>query len=159
MNATHIHLMMTHLPVIGTFAGLGLLVFGLARRSQELKKTAFGMLAIAALLAVPVYLSGEPAEDIVERIPGVSHSNIEQHEEAAALAFTAVLAVGAIALTGLIWRRKQPIPGWMLSVTLAGSIVSAGMIAWTANLGGKVRHTEILSNYTALSDRNEQHRE
>jgi hypothetical protein len=42
-------------------------------------------------------------------------------------------------------------------VTLAGSIVSAGLMAWTANLGGKVRHTEIASNPTPLTDKNEQH--
>lgn len=157
MNAAHIHLIMTHVPVIGTFAGLGLLTFGFFRKSQELKKAALGMLVIAALFAVPVYLSGEPAEEIVEGIPGVSHASIEQHEDAAAVAFTTVLAVGTIALGGLIWRRKQGIPGWLLSLTLAGSIVSAGLMAWTANLGGKVRHTEISPNAISLSDKNEQH--
>lgn len=157
MNEAHIHLMLTHVPVIGTFAALGLLAFGFVRKSQELKKAALGILVIAALFAVPVYLSGEPAEDLVESIPGVAHASIERHEDAAAVAFTTLLAVGAIALGGLIWRRKQAVPGWLLSVTLAGSIVSAGMMAWTANLGGKVRHTEIASNPTPLPDKNEQH--
>ena len=87
----------------------------------------------------------------------MAHASIERHEDAAAVAFTTLLAVGAIALGGLIWRRKQAVPGWLLSVTLAGSIVSAGMMAWTANLGGKVRHTEIASNPTPLPDKNEQH--
>lgn len=157
MNAAHIHLIMTHVPVIGTFAALGLLAFGLVRNSQDLKKAALGILVIAALFAVPVYLSGEPAEEIIEGIPGVSHATIEQHEDAAAVAFTTLLVVGALALGGLVWRRKQALPGWLLSLTLAGSIVSAGMMAWTANLGGKVRHTEIQPNSIPLSDKGEQH--
>ena len=51
MNAAHIHLMMTHVPVIGTFAALGLLAFAFARKSQELKKAALGILVVAALFA------------------------------------------------------------------------------------------------------------
>jgi hypothetical protein len=159
MNAAHIHLMMTHVPLIGTFAGLGLLAFGLARKSQELKKAALGILVIAALIAVPVYLTGEPAEDLLEAVTGVSHASIERHEEAATIAFATLVALGAIALVGLIWRRKQAIPGWFLSLALAGSIVSAGMMAWTANLGGKVRHTEISQNQPAAADENEEHHE
>ncbi len=157
MNAAHIHLIMTHVPVIGTFAALGLLAFGLVRKSQDLKKAALVILVIAALFAVPVYLSGEQAEEIMEGIPGVSHATVEQHEDAAAVAFTTLLVVGALALGGLVWRRKQALPGWLLSLTLAGSIVSAGMMAWTANLGGKVRHTEIQPNSISLSDKGEQH--
>ena len=155
MNAAYLHLMMTHVPVIGTFAGLGLLAFGVLRKSQELKKVGLGILVIAALFAVPVYLTGEPAEDAVERIAGVSRASIEQHEDAAAIAFTTLVAVGAFALVGLIWRRKQAIPTWYLSLTLAGSIVSSGMMAWTANLGGKVRHTEISGIAPAAANKNE----
>ena len=157
MNAAHIHLIMTHVPVMGTFAAFGLLAFGFIRKSQELKKAALGILVIAALFAVPVYLSGEPAEEIIEGIPGVSHATIERHEDAAAVAFTTLLVVGAVALGALIWRRKQALPGWLLFLTFAGSIVSAGMMAWTANLGGKVRHTEISPNSIQLADQSEQH--
>ncbi len=159
MNAAHIHLMMTHVPVIGTFAGLGLLAFGLVRKSQELKKAALGILFIAALFSVPVYLTGEPAEDVVERMAGVSHAGIERHEEAAATAFTTLVVVGAVAFVGLIWRRKQAIPSWYLSLILAGSIVSAGLMAWTANLGGKVRHTEISGSAITSAAEHNEHRD
>jgi len=78
MNATHLHLMLNHLPVLGTAFGLGLLLFGLWRRSNELKKTALGVFVIIALAGVPVYLTGEPAEDGVESLPGVSKPIMEQ---------------------------------------------------------------------------------
>ena len=66
MNATHLHLMLNHIPVLGTVFGLGLLVFALWRKSEELKKAALGIFLIVALLAVPVYLTGEPAEGVAD---------------------------------------------------------------------------------------------
>ena len=37
MNATHLQLMLNHLPVLGSAFGLVLLIFGLWRKSDELK--------------------------------------------------------------------------------------------------------------------------
>lgn len=78
MNAPHLHLLLNHVPVLGSAFGLGLLAFALWRKSDELKKTAFGVFVIAALLAVPGYLSGEPAEEGVESLPGVFKAIIKE---------------------------------------------------------------------------------
>jgi hypothetical protein len=48
-----------------------------------LKRISLGIFIIVALLAIPAYLTGEPTEELVENLPGVSKSSIEQHEEAA----------------------------------------------------------------------------
>ena len=72
MNAIHVHLMLTHVPVLGTVFGLGLLLVALWRRSDEVKKVALGVFVLAALFAVPVYLTGEPAEDGVNPTSGSS---------------------------------------------------------------------------------------
>ena len=147
MNATHLHLILNHLPVLGTAFGLGLLLFGLWRRSSELKKTALGVFVIVALAAVPVYLTGEPAEDGVESLPGVSKPVIEQHEKAAGVALTGVVVLGVAALGGLIcFRRGRLLPAWFSVSLLATSMIVSGLMAWTANLGGQVRHTEIRAN-------------
>lgn len=152
MNATHLHLMLNHIPVLGTAFGLGLLVFALFRKSEELKKAAFGVFVIVALLAVPVYLTGEPAEDVAKPLPGVSKPLIEQHEEAAAVAFTGVVVLGVGALAGLIvFRRGKVVPAWFGSVMLVASLFVSGLMAWTANRGGQIRHTEIRSNPPALT--------
>src|SRR5688500_14191615 len=98
MNLTHVHLMLNHVPVLATAFGLGLLVLAAWRRSDEVKKVALGLFVVGALLAVPVYLTGEPAEDAVEQLPGVSKAIIEQHEDAAAVAFTAIAVLGVAAL-------------------------------------------------------------
>lgn len=147
MSATHLHLILNHLPVLGTAFGLGLLIFGLWRRSNELKKTALGVFVIVALAAVPVYLTGEPAEEGVKSLPGVSKPIMEQHEAAAGAALIGVVVLGASALGGLIFfRRSRLLHAWFcISLLVASSIVGV-LMAWTANLGGQVRHTEIRAN-------------
>jgi len=153
MNTAHLHLILNHIPVLGTLTGLGLLSFALWKQSEEVKRTALGLLVITALLAVPGFLTGEPAEGVVKALPGVSQPIIEQHEEAAQGAFVALCCLGAVALAGLLWfRRGRVMPAWFGAVTLIGSLVVGGWMAWTANLGGQVRHSEIRSAGQAQAD-------
>jgi hypothetical protein len=144
MNLIHLHLMLNPAPILGTLFGLGLLGFGLWRKSMDNQKAALGMLVLAALLAVPVFLTGEPAEDAAENQPGVSQPIIEAHESAATGAFG---GVGVAALGGLIvFRRGKPLLVWFGSAILGTSLIVGGLMAWTANLGGQVRHTEVRKN-------------
>lgn len=99
--------MLNHIPVLGIAFGLALVSLALLRKSEELKRISLGFLIVIALLAIPAYLTGEPAEELVENLPGVSKSSIEQHEEAAQVAFAGVLIVGAAALGGLIFFRRR----------------------------------------------------
>ncbi|MHB8523017.1 MAG: hypothetical protein ACYDH9_19985 [Limisphaerales bacterium] len=144
MNMAHLHLMLNHLPVLGTVFGLCLLAVAAWKRSDELKKISLDVFVIVAVLAIPAYMTGEPAEELVRSLPGVSKALIEQHEETAQIALTGVLAVGVLALAGRIrFRRDQPIPAWLTATLLALALIVSGLMAWTANLGGQVRHPEI----------------
>ena len=122
MNGAYLHLLLNHLPVIGTIFGLLLLLFALLRKSEEVKRVALSVFVLTALAAVPTYLTGEPAEEVAEHLPGVAKALIEQHESAALLALSAALATGVVALAGLFlaWRSKQ-LPRWQLG---AGDVVS-----------------------------------
>lgn len=144
MNQAHLHLMLNHFPVIGAILCLLLLLFALMRKSDELKRASLGGLVIISLLTIPAFLTGEPAEELVENLPGVSHALIESHEEAALVAFIALGLTGALALVGLIWsRRRTTLPTWLMTAALLLTSVSLGLMARTANLGGEIRHTEI----------------
>jgi len=58
-----------------------------------------------------------------------------------------VEVVGVIALIALMVRRYSKKAGYLLTIiALLGLIGGGGLIAWTANLGGKIRHVEIRSN-------------
>jgi uncharacterized membrane protein len=144
-----LHLLLNHLPVIGTIFGLLLLLFALLCKSEEVKRSALGVFVFAALTAVPTYLTGEPAEEVAEHLPGVTHALIESHEEAALFALLAIGLTGLVSLGGLwLARRAEKLPPWMIVAPLALALIAGGLLGWTANLGGQIRHTEIRQNAT-----------
>jgi uncharacterized membrane protein len=156
MNAAHLHLILNHVPVLGTAFGLTLLAWALMRRSEELEKVSFGVLVIVALLAIPAYLTGEPAEEMVEHLPEVNHDAIEEHEDAATFAFAGVLVLGSVTFGGLIFfRRRKPIPEWLAILVLVLSVLVFAMMVRTAYLGGFIRHPELRPTFIqSLQDRN-----
>jgi uncharacterized membrane protein len=144
MTTTHFHLLLNHVPVLGTAIGLLILLMGCYRKSDELKKAALILFTLTSLVAVPTYLTGEPAGEAVEGLPGVSKAIIEKHEEAAVVAFTGIVVLGVLSLGGLLrYRYDRLLPPWFTSSTIVTSLIVCGLMAWTANLGGQIRHTEI----------------
>ena len=144
MNPVHIHLLLNHVPVIGTLVAIALLAWALLRRKPELTRASLAMFVVFALAGIVVYFTGEPAEHLVEDLPGVSHDAIEAHEEAALLATALLGGLGALALGGLVaFRRALSVPRGFAVLALGLSLLSATAMGWTANLGGKIRHTEI----------------
>ncbi len=144
MNWTHMHLLLSHLPVVGTLVGLVLLAAALLRRNTAVQAAALAVLVGSAATAVPVYVTGEPAEEVVEELAGVSGAAIEAHEESALVSLVSVglLAVVA-ALAWMMSRRGHRAARRVAVATLAFGIVTAALLARTANLGGRVRHSEI----------------
>ncbi|OGE22718.1 MAG: hypothetical protein A3J42_09380 [Candidatus Dadabacteria bacterium RIFCSPHIGHO2_12_FULL_53_21] len=152
MNAAHWHLILNHIPLVGIGFVILLMIIALARKSPELKNVAQIFTVIVALWAIPSYLTGEPAEEIVEDMPGISEDSIHEHEEFAEKAFIFIEVVGGIALIALIGGRfNKKLGNTLAVVTLVGLIAGGGLIAWTANLGGKIHHQEIRGEKTALS--------
>ena len=145
MNSAHIHLILNHVPVLGTIFGLLVLAFGLIRKSDEVKQTALGIFVLSGLLTIPVYLTGEPAEEIVENLAGVSEAIIEQHEDWAFYALILMEITGISALIALVFYGRS-FGRNLLAVTTLISVLALGSITWTANLGGQIRHTEIRAN-------------
>jgi hypothetical protein len=55
---------------------------------------------LVALLALPAYFTGEPAEEAVERAVGVTEQVIDAHEAAALVSLVGVELLGVIASAG-----------------------------------------------------------
>ena len=102
MDLVHVHLLLNHFPVIGLVLGLLLFIFAFVQRSNELKKVSLGIFVLLAILSIPVYFSGEPAEKSVENFPGVSESIIEQHEDAALVALSGLIILGIVSLIAIL---------------------------------------------------------
>jgi uncharacterized membrane protein len=144
MDSTHIHLFLNHAPVAGVAFGLFFLTMGLLRHSETMRLSAITLFTLSSLLVLPVFFTGESAEEAVEHMPGVSESVIETHEDAAKIAIWGMVILGAASIGSLTYaakRRSLPMP--LLGLVGLLAITSMGLIGRTAYLGGQIRHTEV----------------
>lgn len=77
---------------------------------------------------------------------------IERHEEIALLSTIALAAFGVLALVTLLRLRRKPVPRGIVIAALIGSAAISSAFAWTANLGGQIRHSEITTNSANLAE-------
>ena len=151
-NGAHFHLVLNHLPIIGTFVGLILLVAAMLLRSDTLKRTALIAFVSTAILTLPSYLTGESAEHAIIGLPGIERDLIETHQDAALIASLAVGILGAVAAYGFVrYRRAKIIPQWFIVAVLALAVLGGGLMLRAGNLGGQIRHTEIRAAFQPLA--------
>jgi uncharacterized membrane protein len=144
MNWAHVHLIINHFPVVTAILGLPLFLVALLRKSDVLRIAALAVFVAAGVLAVPAYFTGEPAEETVGHLPGVSENDIDRHEEAAEIAALVVGVQGLVALVALLLQRRRPgLPAPIAATLLVLSVAAAVLMARTANRGGMIRHSEI----------------
>lgn len=145
LNAAQIHLALNHVPLFGVLVGAAVLIAGSFLRAEAVKKTGLVLLVLAGVSVVPVYLSGESTEEIVEHKPGISEAVIEAHEESAELSLVLTIAT-ALAAGLVLVSSKLNKPG--LEKTAGMAVVAISLIAFvvmarTAHLGGLIRHPEL----------------
>ena len=143
MNPVHGHLMLSHVPVIGVLAALLALAYATLARSRDVQRLGLLGLVLCALLAWPVFLSGDPAEEVVEQIQGVPEEPVDRHEDSGKVSIALVELAGLLALVAWMRSRgERAAPRWVAATTVAALVAAASLI-WTANLGGHIRHPEI----------------
>ncbi len=147
MNPAHLHLLITHLPIFGSLLGGIVLAQGLWTKSDQTKIAAYTLLIISFIAAVIGYVSGEGAEEIVEKIQGVSEDIIERHSDFAAFALAGLIVLGISSIAGLVFTyRQSPMKRQFAFLTLFISLISFGLVVKTGYLGGQIRHTELNSS-------------
>ncbi len=155
MDPVHLHLLVNHLPIVGTILALPILGLALLGKSGPgAFHSAVLLLVISAGGAVVANSTGEGAEDGVESLPGVSDALIEEHEERAevALALSIAAGVGALGLLGFSAIRRRPPGRALLGLLTALTIAAAAAMAWTGNSGGVIRHTELRTETPATPE-------
>ena len=105
MNSAHWHLLLNHFPILGTYFSTLLLIVGILLKNQTIKNTALGFFILTALLAIPVLLTGEGAEDILDSIGLKNEYFISQHERLAQIAFWLSVSIGVFSIGALIGQR------------------------------------------------------
>lgn len=155
MNTTHIHLLLNHFPIIGTLIGSGVLLWGIIKKDNSIKSIAAMVLALMAVIAIPVYITGEPAQESIEKMPGISESITDLHEEAATLAIWLMGIAGVASLAALFinWQKKK-LANNAFIILFAISVISFAAMARTGYYGGQIHHAEIAGGNT-INQQNE----
>ena len=152
MNLPHLHLLMNHVPTVGTAVALGLFVLGMARRSEHLQHAALEVFYLIALATMPVYLTGIAAQLEIQQRPGVSAAAMAAHHDAALLAFILIMLSGFVAWLAL-WqfRRQGRSARWTTAAMLLLAVLSLAVVAPAASIGGEIRHPEIKLDENAVA--------
>ena len=145
MNTAHWHLMLNHIPIIGAIIGTLVVAGGtILGRHAAIRRTGLLILVGSAVLSIPAFLTGEGAEEIAEKLQGVTEQSMDRHEELGENFFRLVIVLGLLALLTLIadWRKLRA-SGWLYYAVLAVGVTASVYSKTVATSGGEIRHTEI----------------
>ncbi len=153
MDLTHLHLLLNHVPTVGMVIALGLFLLALVSKSDHIRQASLAVFLGIALLTIPTYVTGNAAALAICKAPTstapcrdttLSRAMIDAHEGAAMPAMALMELLGAFAWLGL-WqfRRAARVPGWNIAAILILSVVTFGLMARAADMGGDIHHPEI----------------
>ncbi|MFV8372013.1 hypothetical protein [Flavobacterium sp. LB2P74] len=144
MNDAHLHMVVNHFPIIGTFFGIGILVTGLLLKNNSVINTAYVLFIITAIFGILSMSTGEGAEEIVEDFPEIGKAIIHEHEELAEKFALVLYVTGVFSLISLIAAIKKFRLATVFSIiTLILALISGIVSINVGTSGGKIRHTEI----------------
>ena len=68
MSLVHLHLVLNHFSIIGSFFALAFLVYGIVRKNETMNNAGRMIFVFVVCVTLPVYFTGEPAEEAVEHL-------------------------------------------------------------------------------------------
>ena len=144
MNQAQIHLALNHFPIAGAFLAIIFLIWGLIGKKDDIKLMAAALILISSVAVLPVYFSGEGAEEIVEHKPFVTKELIHPHEEAAETALVVYALSALLTVAWIVMKKKNIGPEKAVYFSLIGMMaITSVLMAKTAHLGGQIRHDEL----------------
>ena len=143
MNWAYLHLAINHFPIIGTIIGLLLLIIGFVTKHKGVEVSGLGTLVFSAIMAVAAFLTGNPAEKVVENIPDVAKSLVSRHEDIASVGMYLLIPTGIFAALTLysIWKKEKSVK-FLVIITLILSLISSIAMVFVGRTGGQIRHSE-----------------
>jgi uncharacterized membrane protein len=147
MNGAHLHLVLNHLPIIIPLIGLLILLGGILFKSDIVKRAAYLIFILGAIVTIPAFATGEGAEEVIEGLAGVDEELIETHEEIAETFAILSYMLGGISLVGF-WSNlyKKSFSTIISYLTMLICAIALYFAKQTGTTGGEIRHSEIREN-------------
>ncbi len=143
MDPVIVHLRLNHFPIIGLMVLFGLFAYAYFFRKRELFLPVKVGIVLLSLISIPLYLSGEPAEEKVEHLAGTNNEALEEHEDHAKKAFFFMELTGLICLISLWFGKNEKLERRIHAFLIPIIALTLFMMVITGMEGGKIRHTEI----------------
>ena len=151
-TSEHLHVLANHFPIIGVFAAVLTVLFGLLTKTRASLLLGFGLTVLFTAMTPVVMATGEQAMARFEEgalRPLTDQTGIHWigvHADRAEWAAFVLYACLVISVGGLLsmWKR----PRWERTAGIGVATVGAIAVllaAWAADAGGKVRHPEFRS--------------
>ncbi len=140
----HLHLLVNHVPVMGTWFVLLLLLIAWIRRSEEITRLGLWLTVLLGAATAGVFLTGDPAAHALRlRLGTALRPFVHAHDDAAGWAMTVTIVTAVAAAVALFLGRRGAVPRFWLGITIALALFATAVVARAAYLGGLIRHDEI----------------
>jgi uncharacterized membrane protein len=147
MTIAHLHLLLNHIPILGSIFITVLFIVALIYRNTFLQKVSLWFLVVVALFTAVTYLTGSGAVQAVQGLPGISVDMIHLHETVAKVGLGLMFVTGIIALAGALFYSFRPkLPRLLLVLVLFVLLLNSMVFIYVGYLGGQIHHEEIRSS-------------
>ena len=138
--------MLNHIPIFGSLVLFLLMAHAVFYKKEKQVKIYLWFYVLIALVTIPIFLTGDPAQDSILNIPGISKSRIDLHETFGYISLITFLFLGVSAFTALrFFRTREILPSWFKYTFMIVAFISVLAVSWTGKTGGEIRHSEITS--------------
>ena len=154
-DLAHIHVMIVHLPIMGTVLAMIPLLLWIYKRDISMKWIGLVILAVS-LVAIPIATSsGESAQHafrdgtITAQLDIAGQAALRIHSQAAdfAEAFGYFILV-LIVLQLYFWKKEYSWKNKLFLITIATNTVLIAWLGYVGYLGGQIRHPEFRTPVT-----------
>jgi hypothetical protein len=129
---------------------MGLFALSLIWKSDDVKRASLALLFGLDVVSIATYISGNAALQEIANLPNVSKAAVAAHQDSALMAFAVMQLTGLVAWLGLWqYRRIARISKGIQTAVLVLGLLTLALMSNAANVGGEIRHPEILTKADA----------
>lgn len=136
MTWEHLHLVAHSFPTVLLVTGAVIGVLGWILHRPELERWALVALLVGGVFAIPAYVTGVVAADVVEQRTFIQPSIVQTHRFAATWAAVLILTAGVLAGFALYESEDRRLRRFVIVV----GVVAAGAVGYAAYLGSQIVH-------------------
>jgi hypothetical protein len=140
----YLHVLINHLPIIGSAVGLFGLLIALLLRNRLALVPALAIVILSGLSAWPVYITGSDAyRPIMKILDESGRAWLNEHRDRADGTIWIFYLMAGIGTAALVAPCKWPKSALPLGIATAFSVLAAlGAAGYIAQAGGLIRHVE-----------------